>query len=96
MQHTVLYNQTLADITLQATGDLEQWFAVALLNGLGITDAIEAGEEMLSPEPDGNKRALAFRLQARDNRPATGDAYNESAVMGGIGYMQIGNDFIVS
>lgn len=95
MPITVLYNQTLADITLQACGDLEQWFAMAQLNGMAITDGIEAGEVIETTEPASDKRQVTLRLQAIDNRPATGDEYNVDAYFGGIGYMQIGNNFMV-
>lgn len=94
MQFTVLYNQTLADLSVQATGDLNKWFDCALLAGLGITDEIAAGQIIELPEAEGSKGALSIRLQANDNRPATGDLL-EIPVPTGIDYMQIGNDFIV-
>jgi len=82
-------------MTLQAYGRLEDWFALAQMNGLGITDRINAGDVLQAGTATPEYANKAMRLQAWDNRPATSGEYDEN-LPGGIGYMQIDNDFIIT
>jgi hypothetical protein len=43
-------NQTLFDIALQHCGDQEAATAIALLNGIDVTDTPETGTELLLPD----------------------------------------------
>jgi hypothetical protein len=81
-------------MTLQGTGDVERWFEVALLNGVGIADELPVGTLVTLPPAAGNKQSIAVRLQVWNNRPASDGDNNELPT--GIGFMQIGNDFVVS
>jgi hypothetical protein len=86
----------MADITVQSAGALDAWFALALLNNKAITERLAPGEALLTPAPDPRLALMARRLQQPDNRPASGTLDEETTLPGGIGYMQIGNDFVVS
>ena len=93
---TVLDKQTMADITIQEYGKLDHLFDVALGVGKGITDVLEAGEVLVLPAItiDAAAARVVSVLQRSENKPANGvDVINNN---GGIGFMQIGNSFIVS
>jgi|SRR6218665_3044113 len=57
--------QTLIDIVLQSTGDQERWFELAQLNGMGITDDLEAGSELVVPAETWDKERTTALLQRR-------------------------------
>ena len=48
----VLNNQSLFDIAIQEYGTVEAVFDLAMANGLGITDELNAGQELIVPESD--------------------------------------------
>lgn len=85
-------NQKITDFATQFAGTLESLFDVCMLNGIGITDEVNAGTE----------------LKVNVAEAAVADFYNGSVLdivtnergdlelPGGIGYMQIGTSFIVS
>lgn len=86
--------QTLLDIQLIACGSLEGIIEACALNGMAITDDLEDGQ-MLEMGP-----IIAPRVEAayrnRGNSPATGLGAEGVRKFGGIGYMRVGVDFIVS
>lgn len=89
-----LSNQTPVDLALQATGSIETWFDVAQLNGLSITDNLTPGVSYIVPETIIDKQAVvAF---SGTHKPASGLSNMTFKKPGGIGFMQIGNDFKVS
>ena len=91
---TVKDGQTLYDIAVQQLGSATYVFDLAQLNGLAITDEIVSGQVLLLPD-------VAFEDQAtvdyftKPLYPASGDA-NTDVILGGIGYMQIETNFVVS
>lgn len=97
---TVLYNQSLLDLAIQHTGAVENCFAIALANGLAVSDDLRAGAVLILPdamEPDAD--VLQY-FRSRKIMPATAlrtleqDAAESKPL--GIGYMKIGTDFIAS
>lgn len=100
MQVPVLYNQRVVDLTMQQHGNVEYLFDVALAVGRGITDNdIEAGLVFEIPTLDNTavEKSISFVLRKFYNRPASADnGLNNTAPPGGIGYMEIGRNFIVS
>ena len=50
---TVLNNQSLWDISIQEYGTVEAVFELAMANGMGVTDRLTAGQELVLPEVDG-------------------------------------------
>ena len=49
---TVLNNQSLWDIAIQEYGTVEAVFELARANGIGVTDLLTAGQELVLPEID--------------------------------------------
>ena len=86
-----LPSQTLVDVALQTAGSTEALFDVALANGISITDDIVPGNAYAGAEVVDNKVVLLFQGV---QKPASG--ITTMIRQGGIGYMQIGNNFIVS
>lgn len=82
-------NQTLLDFATQNGGAVSELFNVAVANGTGITDSVAAGTELAVETAQ--KRTSQF-YQNNELDITT----NEANVQGGIGYMQIGTNFIVS
>lgn len=88
----VLKGQSLFDIAVQETGSVENVFELAFANDLSITDILQAGTEIIIPdtiEKDKNVYGYYNRLELK---PAT----DIGAQKGGIGYMGIQIDFIIS
>ncbi|HMP92099.1 MAG TPA: hypothetical protein PKD90_04455 [Phnomibacter sp.] len=82
---------------MQGSGTVEAMMNMAKVNGVSITARIAPGTTIqLIPPPNGLEY-LAEALQTPVLRPATDDGFtgNELNAPGGIGYMIIGNDFIV-
>lgn len=89
---TVKPGQTLPDIAVQHCGHLSAWAGIAALNGLGLTDALAAGQVLKLPDI-ADKRVVAY-LKAGGHEPAAG-AVQAFVVLEGIGYWAIEEDFEV-
>lgn len=93
-----LAKQSLIDIAAQETGSVESIFDIAAANDLSLTDEIEAGYEAFVE--DIIDAAVVICFIAENRKPASAISIEEiNAIIGigeGIGYMQIGYDFIVS
>lgn len=83
--------QTLLDFATQNAGDASQVIAVALANGVSITDDIDAGS-LLSVDVVNTSVQQYFVKNAVDvtTQPATIEGSFE-----GVGYWEIENDFII-
>jgi hypothetical protein len=90
----VYQGQNFIDKVLESTGSSENAFEMALLNGFSLTDDVVIGQELQSSRVTRKGVVSIFK---KDNRPASairtiaGAAIEEE----GIGYMAIGNNFIV-
>jgi hypothetical protein len=96
---TVSYGQTWLDIALQELGDMERAIELAQLNGRAITDELQAGEELIAPDFDSEKRSIIQLFRNAANKPASGDTFSaaEPGSTGeGIEFWAIENDFVVS
>jgi hypothetical protein len=96
---TVSYGQTWLDIALQELGDMERAMELALLNDRSVTDELQAGEELIVPDFDSEKRSLIQLFRNTANRPASGDTFSaaEPGSSGeGIEFWAIEHDFVVS
>lgn len=93
-----LDNQRLIDIAMQELGDVEREFELALLNGLSVNDELEAGTEIKVPDFEKTKRNVVATFTNTSLLPASAfeDNITDPLPPGGIGYMQIGTNFIVS
>jgi hypothetical protein len=90
METKVIAGQSLFDIAIQDCGTIEAIFGLSTKNGLSITEALNPGQtversEMLQLE-------IYDYYRVRGLHPATGSI----VLPGGIGYMGIQIDFIVS
>lgn len=88
----VQQGQNLADITIEYTGELDNLFSVALLNGnISITDNLNAGTAMRVDDSMDvvNQKNLDYYVK-NNIHPATGDTTG----LEGIGYAAIGQTLI--
>ena len=67
----VSINQSLFDIAIQQCGSVEAVFAIAELNGLSITDALEPGVLLEIPEWVVVEKPITDYYKAKGLRPAT-------------------------
>lgn len=96
---TVSYGQTWLDIALQELGDMERAIELARLNDRAITDDLQAGEELMVPDFDSEKRSIIQLFSNTANRPASGDTFiatDPVSVGEGIEFWALENDFVVS
>ncbi len=91
----VLDGQSLFDIALQRCGGIQAVFELADMNGLSITDQLEAGSEMEVPEAT-NREVLSY-YTAKGIRPATDATTSamDSLRDEGIDFWAIAVDFVV-
>lgn len=91
-----LNRQSLLDIALQTSGNIEAAFDLAADNDISISEPLETDAALRSvPVVD---QKVVNRYEAVDVRPATELSPEdiEMAPYGGIGYMGIEVDFVVS
>lgn len=86
-------HQNIIDFTTQQAGSVEALFSVALLNGISITGNVEPGTNLKMASVI-DKKVVADLIKYQVD--IVSDQNVEAAIQGGIGFMQIGNDFIVS
>ena len=92
MKDAITYEgQTLLDIALQHTGDASKALDIALANGISLSDDLEPGATLTLPDTQGNK-AMTQYYTVNKIMPAT----SLETEIGGINYMGIEIDFIVS
>ncbi|MBD5251395.1 MAG: LysM peptidoglycan-binding domain-containing protein [Barnesiella sp.] len=99
MKATVKERQTLLDIALLTGGHIETVFALAEANGMSITDQLEDGRVLTVPEPvEGGDTRTVELYKAHKIEPATEVSPDDMSACpyGGIGFMGIEIDFIVS
>lgn len=94
MESKVYQGQNFVDKVLETTGSTENAFEMALLNGVSLTDNVAIGQELQTSNPT---RKGVVRLFNNKNRPASAIINRpvEDEENDGIGYMAIGNNFIV-
>ena len=93
---TILDNQELIDIAMQELGDVERVFELCLLNNLSLTAVLNADDIILVPDFDQDKKRIVTQFSHKSLAPASGDDMVLLVESGGIGFMQIGNNFKVS
>ncbi|HAO07179.1 MAG TPA: hypothetical protein DCQ50_09340 [Chryseobacterium sp.] len=99
MKTIVLTHQTILDIAIQYTGTVENCFAIAVANGLSVSDVLSAGLPLEIPEDVFKNTDVLNYYNAKNIQPATGWATEQDSeipTLKGIGYMQIANGFKVS
>jgi len=94
MKVKVLPFQSLADIAVRYTGDMENLFAIAAANDLALDAELAAGQEIEIPETDVESNTGVVRV-FENNRLNPASADTQDTVLGGIDYMGILIDFWV-
>jgi hypothetical protein len=87
--------QSFFDLVIQATGNIENAFAMSVLNGISMTDEMVIDQELL---PAGKQETTIIELWSENNLPATAltDENTDLIVPAeGIGAMIIENTFII-
>jgi hypothetical protein len=95
MQTTVLHNQTLLDIAIQADGDVLSAFEWAIANGLSITDDLDPGQMLLDSNSSYINTDVADYFKSKKQIAATAMKRPPVPPGLGIGYMKIGINFKV-
>ena len=93
----ILHNQSLLDLAVQHTGAVENTFAIAVANGLSLTDDLPAGVEIKIPDSGSKDSDVLNYYTAKRLQPATAVIMlPEAERLEGIGYWAISVDFKVS
>ncbi len=92
MAVTVLHNQSLLDIAIQATGKAENAIFIAVANNISITDDLEPGSELIIPEVPMDLDVIAY-YKAKDIQPATAIKTEDINYPEGINYWEIEKSF---
>ncbi len=90
----IIENQTTLDIAIQYCGSADSALDTAIANGLSLTDSLTPGQTLTLPEIPAN-RGMVNYYGVNGIKPATGTT-QDGAPPGGISYMGIQIDFIVS
>lgn len=98
MRSIVHSRQSLLDITIQECGSFEAAFTLAERNGLAVTDELAVGQAVEFAPEDISKKQVVASLAAQGVKPATAISEQDAALVpwGGIGFMGLEIDFIVS
>ena len=96
MRHKCGVGQTLLDVAVVTAGSVEAVVALAVANGMSVTDTLENGQELELVEPV--RRDVVRRFAVSGMEPATEISPEEASVLlpGGIGFMAVQVDFVVS
>jgi hypothetical protein len=98
MKIIALHNQTLLDIAIRHCGNVEAVPDIAVLNNISITDDLVPGQPIELPFKDyGNQEVIDyFSVNKIDPATALTDEQIElTEGNSGIGFWEIGNNFIV-
>ncbi|AZA84790.1 hypothetical protein C1637_18585 [Chryseobacterium lactis] len=99
MEIKVLNRQSILDISIQYTGDVQKCFDIAIANGMSVSDLLASGTQLIIPDEIEKNPDVINYYTSRLIKPATGttlEQENQLPTLKGIGYMQIGNTFKVS
>lgn len=96
MKITVKGGQTLADISVTRMGSLEALMQLALANDMAVTEQLTAGQQLESVDVVRSEVVREFAMA--HSQPATEieNTDGQQVLPGGIGYMAVEVDFIVS
>ena len=95
-QYTSLLRQSLLDVALAATGDVEQVYDIATRADMAITDIPAAGTVFKFDSIINQDVLDAFSSAAIQPATAVDDTFLDTLLPQGIGYWYIGTDFVVS
>jgi translation initiation factor 2 beta subunit (eIF-2beta)/eIF-5 len=90
----VYQGQSFLDKVLETTGSIDNAFAMAILNGMSITDDVVVGQELKATGVTLKSVVSIFNDKKRPATAITMEQLQEIESKG-IGYMRIGTTFIV-
>jgi hypothetical protein len=98
MEIIVLHNQSLLDLAIQHTGNVENAFLIAKENSLSVDSYLVSGYELLIPNGVAFNRDILGYYTAKNVQPATDETFEGDTpeVLEGIGYWIINKNFKVS
>lgn len=97
MKKTILHNQTILDISIQYTGNVENCFKIAIANGHSVSDDLTPGMGIENITTQKIDEDILTYFKAKKIEPATGSSGNDTDVeLGGIGFMRIGGNFKIT
>lgn len=96
MKVKVLPGQCLSDLAVQYLGDAARVVELAQMNGISVTDSLQAGTELEMPAAAKKKKPVVQLFTDLANAPATDKPVLVDVVNEGIGYWIIEYDFKVS
>lgn len=85
-------NQSVFDVAVQESGSVLAAFDWALKNGLSLTDDLEPGQQLISPNSDFFNTDVSGYFKGKKQMIATSSVKMTTI---GIGKMKIGKNFIV-
>jgi hypothetical protein len=88
--------QTVLDIAMQYCGDTGKSLEICLLNNISITEDLVPGTVLKMPDVVIDKEKIVREFADRLIVPASKDEEEEQTVQGGIGFMAIEDDFIIT
>ncbi len=94
--YTSLLRQSLLDVALAATGDVEQVYDIATRADMAITDLPAAGTVFEFDSIINQDVLDSFSAAAIQPATAVDDTFLDTLVPQGIGYWFVGKDFVVS
>lgn len=98
MKIIALHNQTLLDIAIRHCGTVEAVLDIAVLNNVSITDDLVPGQLLNLPTKDYGAQEVINFFELNQMEPATALTEEQKALTegkSGIGFWEIGNNFIV-
>lgn len=98
MQVVILHNQSLLDVALQHSGNIESIFEIILANDLSLTDEVKAGQTLIMPNIISKDNDILSYYTAKKIQPATGFTAEDKQVLErqeGISIWAINLDFQV-
>lgn len=92
----VLHNQSLIDLAIQHTGNVENCFAIAMENGMAISDFLDAGSEVFIPGTLTVNNDILNYYNSKQIKPATGFVETSSEnELEGISIWILNKNFVV-
>lgn len=98
MKITALHNQSLLDVAIRHCGTVEAVLDIAVLNNISITDDLILGQLIELPNKDYGSQEVINFFETNKIDPATALTQDDEALNegnSGIGFWEIGNNFIV-
>lgn len=98
MQITALHNQSLLDVAIRHCGTVEAVLDIAILNNISVTGELIPGQVIELPNNDYGFQEVVNFFAANNIDPATALTQDDEALTegnSGIGFWEIGNNFIV-